>query len=80
MAIVIGFALSQALVVAFQLAAGGDDEHIDGITATSLVLADVVLIGVVLAFARRGAEHLTAATLGIRRTRFGPALGWILVV
>jgi membrane protease YdiL (CAAX protease family) len=80
LAIVIGFVLSQLTVLAFQLVAGGESDHVDGITATSLVLADVVLIGVVLAFARRGAERLTPATLGIRRTRFGPALGWMLVV
>jgi membrane protease YdiL (CAAX protease family) len=33
-----------------------------------------------VAFARRGADKLSAATLGIRRTRFGPALGWTLAV
>jgi hypothetical protein len=47
---------------------------------TALILADLVIIGVVVAFARRGAEKLGAATLGIRRTAFGPALGWMLVI
>lgn len=38
------------------------------------------MLAVVITFARRGAERLTAATLGIRRTKFGPALGWILAI
>jgi membrane protease YdiL (CAAX protease family) len=67
-------------VFAFQLAAGGEDGKIDGVTAISLILADVVMIAIVIAFARRGADRLTAATLGIRRTAFGPALGWILAI
>ena len=80
LAVVIALVVSQAVVFAFQLVAGGEDGKIDGVTAISLVLADVVMIAIVIAFARRGAERLTAATLGIRRTAFGPALGWILAI
>jgi membrane protease YdiL (CAAX protease family) len=79
-AVVIAFVVSQAVVFAFRLLAGGENDRIDGVTAISLVLADAVMIAVVIAFARRGAERLTGATLGIRRTRFGPALGWMLAV
>ena len=79
-AVVIAFVLSQAVVFAIQVVAGSDDGKLGGVTAISLVLADAVMIAVVVAFARRGAERLSAATLGIRRTRFGPALGWMLAV
>jgi uncharacterized protein len=80
LAVVIAFVVSQAVVFTFQLLAGGEDDRIDGVTAVSLILADAVMIAVVVAFARRGAEKLTAATLGIRRTRFGPALGWMVAI
>jgi len=77
---VLALVLGQAAAFAVELIAGGNDDKIDGVTAVSLILADVVMIAVVIAFARRGAERLTAATLGIRRTAFGPALGWILAI
>ena len=38
-----------------------------------------MLLGVVLAVARRGADKLGAATLGIRRTAFWPAVGWMVL-
>jgi uncharacterized protein len=79
-AVVIALVVGQGAALAVQLLAGGSDDTIDGVTAISLILADVVMIAVVIAFARRGAERLTAATLGIRRTAFGPALGWILAI
>jgi membrane protease YdiL (CAAX protease family) len=79
-AIVIGFILSQAVALAVTVVAGSHKGRIDGSTAVALVLADAVLIAVVVAFARRGAERLTPATLGIRRTAFGPALGWMLAI
>src|SRR4051794_16522362 len=79
-AVVIALVVSQAVVLVFQLVAGGEGGTVDGVTAISLVLADAVMIGIVLVFARRGAERLSAATLGIRRTRFGPALGWMLAI
>src|SRR5215813_13347765 len=81
LAVVIAFVLGQAAALAVQLIAGSSPEKkIDGSTAVSLILFDVVMIAVVIAFARRGADRLTAATLGIRRTAFGPALGWILAI
>ena len=43
------------------------------------MIADLVLLGVVLAVARRGADKLGAATLGIRRTAFWPAVGWMVL-
>src|SRR3954467_6016020 len=78
--VVVALVAGQAIAFAVELLAGGADDKIDGVTAISLVVADLVIIAVVLAFARRGAERLTAATLGIRRTAFGPALGWILAI
>lgn len=79
-AIVVGFVLSQAVALAVTVVAGPHNGRVDGSTAVALVLADVVLIAVVVAFARRGAERLAPATLGIRRTAFGPALGWMLAI
>jgi CAAX protease family protein len=79
-AVVVALVVGQAAALAIQLVAGSSDDKIDGVTAASLIVADLVIIVVVIAFARRGAERLTAATLGIRRTAFGPALGWILAI
>jgi uncharacterized protein len=79
-AVAIAFAVGQAAALAVQLIAGSSPEKIDGATAVSLILFDVVMLAVVIAFARRGADKLTPATLGIRRTAFGPALGWILAI
>jgi uncharacterized protein len=44
------------------------------------VVASLVLVGVILLFARGGTERLGAATLGIRRTSFWSALGWSLAI
>ena len=72
-AIVLGLAGGQALSLAVVAAFGGNEPGVwDGL---GLVLADVFLIGVIVAFARKGAR-LSAGTLGIRRTRFWPAVGW----
>jgi membrane protease YdiL (CAAX protease family) len=79
-AVAIAFAVGQGVALAVQLLAGGSAEKIDGATAISLLVFDAVMIAVVIAFARRGAEKLTPATLGIRRTAFGPALGWIVAI
>jgi membrane protease YdiL (CAAX protease family) len=79
-AVVIAFAVGQAAASAVQLIAGSSPEKIDGATAVSLILFDVAMLAVIIAFARRGADRLTAATLGIRRTALGPALGWILAI
>src|SRR4051794_17762758 len=69
---------SQLIALAVVLAAGGDDAP-DWLSAIAIVLADLILLGVVLAVARRGADKLGPATLGIRRTKFWPALGWMCV-
>ncbi len=69
---------SQIVALALILAAGGEDAP-DWLSAAGIVIADLVLLGVVVAVARRGANNLGAATLGIRRTAFGPALGWMLL-
>jgi hypothetical protein len=45
-------------------------------SAVGLVLADLVFLTIVLFAARRGAARVTGATLGLRRTRFWPAVGW----
>src|SRR4051812_44868722 len=64
---------SQLVALALVLAAGGSD-GLDWVAASGLVVADIFLVGVVVAFARRGAEKLGAATFGIRRTAFWPAV------
>jgi membrane protease YdiL (CAAX protease family) len=70
---------SQLVALAIINAAGGDDAPL-GIQAGVLVLADALLLAAVLWFARRGAEKLGAATLGIRRTKFWQSVGWMLVI
>src|SRR5688572_16319151 len=77
-AVVAALVGSQIVALAIILAAGGEDAP-DWISAAGIVIADLVLLGVVLAVARRGADNLGAATLGIRRTAFWPALGWTLL-
>jgi membrane protease YdiL (CAAX protease family) len=63
----------QAVSLGLSRGLGGDEPGIvDGI---GLIAADVVLIAIIVLFARRGAR-LSAGTLGIRRTRFWPAVGW----
>src|SRR5919197_3453224 len=78
-AIAIALVVSQAAAGAILLAAGG--EHAPAaIGAVALVVADLILLAVVVVFAPRGAERLTPATLGVRRTRFWPAVGWMLAI
>jgi membrane protease YdiL (CAAX protease family) len=50
------------------------------VTAASGLLTDLILLAVVVAWAARGAQRLGAATLGLRRTAFWPALGWSCAV
>jgi membrane protease YdiL (CAAX protease family) len=69
---------SQVVALAVLLAAGGEDAP-DWIPAVGIVLADAVLLAVILTVARKGAEGVGAATLGIRRTRFWPAIGWMVL-
>jgi membrane protease YdiL (CAAX protease family) len=76
--VVLGLIAGQAVAIGVALAAGGADGP-DWVIAASLVLADVVVLGIIVAAARRGTERLGASTLGLRRTDFGPALGWTLV-
>ena len=71
--------VSQAAAGAILLAAGGEHAP-DAVGAVALVVADLILLAVVVVFARRGAERLTPATLGVRRTRFWPAVGWMLAI
>lgn len=75
-AIALAFVASQLAAGAVLLAAGGRDALI----ALALVLSDLVILAIVVLFARRGAERLTPATLGVRRTRFWPAFGWTLAI
>jgi uncharacterized protein len=71
--------VSQAAAGAILLAGGGDRAP-DAVGAIALVVADLILLAVVVLFARRGAERLTPTTLGVRRTRFWPAVGWMLAI
>jgi membrane protease YdiL (CAAX protease family) len=79
-AIVLAFFASQIAAFLIVLAGGGEDGAPRGVIAAALVTGDLVIVGVVVAFARRGAERFGAATLGIRRTRFWPAVGWVLTI
>ena len=78
-AIAIALVASQLAAGGLVLAAGGDDAP-DAVGAGALVVADLVILAVVVLFARRGAERLTRATLGVRRTRLWPAVGWMLAI
>ena len=72
-AVVLGLVGGQAISLGIVLALGSSEPSIwDGI---GLLLADAFLIGVIVLFARKGAK-LSPGTLGIRRTRFWPAVGW----
>jgi membrane protease YdiL (CAAX protease family) len=73
--VVLGLVAGQAVAFAIVAAAGGKGAS-DEATAAGLVLADVIVLGIIVAFAARGAEKLTPATLGVRRTHFWPAVGW----
>jgi hypothetical protein len=75
-ALVLGLVVSQAIALGVVLAHGarGTDE-IDG---AAVLVSEVPLLIITILFARRGAQRLTPATLGIRRTPFGAALGWAL--
>lgn len=77
-AVVVALIGSQLVALALILAAGGEDAP-QWLSAAGIVVADLVLLGTVVAVARRGTSNLGAATLGIRRTKFWPALGWMLL-
>ena len=75
-ALVLGLALSQAFALAVVLLHGGrGTDEVDG---AAVLVSELPLLIVTILFARRGAQRLTPATLGIRRTPFGAALGWAL--
>jgi membrane protease YdiL (CAAX protease family) len=71
--------VSQAVAFGAELATGAHDDEAWTL-ALSVVVADVVLLGLIAVFAARGAERVSPATLGIRRTRFWPAVGWGLAI
>src|SRR5689334_19043605 len=64
---------SQIIALLILFAAGGDDAP-DWLSAATIVIADAVLLAVVVWVAGKGADKLGPATLGIRRTRFWPAV------
>jgi membrane protease YdiL (CAAX protease family) len=74
-AVVLGLVGGQAIALAFVALAGGGHDEVGIANGIGLLLGDAILLAVILAFARRG-TRLSAATLGIRRTSFWPALGW----
>jgi membrane protease YdiL (CAAX protease family) len=67
-----GLVVSQLVALGILLVAGDSDP----VMAGAFVVADLLLVGIIVASAARGAERLTAATLGVRRTRFWRAVGW----
>jgi membrane protease YdiL (CAAX protease family) len=67
--------VGQAIALVAMSGFGGADGW-SATTAFGLLLADLAFLAVVLLYARRGAERVTGATLGLRRTRFWPAVGW----
>jgi membrane protease YdiL (CAAX protease family) len=69
---VIGVLAGQAVAVLLITAYGNEP----GVAGLSLVVSDLVLLACVVGFAARGARKLGGATLGLRRTSWGPALGW----
>jgi uncharacterized protein len=78
--VIVALVVSQAVAVAAGLAAGDNGDEPEAI-AVGVVLADAVLLALIALFASRGATtRVTPATLGIRRTRFWPAVGWGLAI
>jgi uncharacterized protein len=74
--VVAGLVVGQLIALAVILVAGDSDR----VTAAAFVLADLLLVAIIVGSAARGAERLTAATLGVRRTRFWRAVGWTLAI
>jgi uncharacterized protein len=66
----------QLVALATLLAGGEGASWVDG---AGLVAADLVTLGIIVLAARRGADHLGAATFGLRRTDATAALGWTLL-
>jgi len=79
LAVVLGLVVGQGVAIAVILAVGdgGAGGAIEGL---GLVLADLVMLGIIVAFARKGTEKLAPATFGVRRTRFWRAVGWTLLI
>jgi uncharacterized protein len=75
-AVIGGLVVGQLVALGVILVAGDTDT----MTAVAFVLADLLLVAIIVASAERGAERLTAATLGVRRTRFWRAVGWTLAI
>jgi hypothetical protein len=78
-AVVAGFAVGQGAALGIIVAVGGDDAPVTA-AAAAFALGDLIALTVVLLVARRGADRVGAATFGIRRTRFWPAVGWMLAI
>lgn len=74
--VIVGLVVGQLVALAAILAAGDSEP----VMAAAFVVADLLLVAVIVASAGRGAGRLTAATLGIRRTRFWRAVGWSLAI
>jgi uncharacterized protein len=75
-AVIGGLVVSQLVALGAILVAGDTDT----MTAVAFVLADLLLVAIIVVSAERGAERLTAATLGVRRTRFWRAVCWTLAI
>jgi membrane protease YdiL (CAAX protease family) len=75
-AVLIGLIAGQGIAVSLVETSG----HTRAVLALGLVVSDLILLAAVVAFAARGAERLGAATFGIRRTRWGAAIGWGLTL
>ena len=79
LAVVLGLFVGQGVALAVILAAG-DGPASGALQGLGLVLADLVMLAIIVAFARKGADKLTPATFGVRRTRFWSAVGWTLLI
>jgi membrane protease YdiL (CAAX protease family) len=79
-AVVAGFVGGQAVALGIVLAGGGLDDASKAVVGLAVAAADLVALAVVVAVARRGADKLAPATLGLRRTRFWPAVGWMFAI
>ncbi len=77
-ATLVALVVGQAVALAAILAGGGEDGP-GWLEGAALVLADAITLAIIVFAARRGADRLAPATLGLRRTRVWSSVGWAFV-